>query len=91
MKLKYPVICAAAMLSCAAFASSPFMVKHNAVENGSGRAATKPAEAKSVTLAESLVHLRQCSDNGHIGQTGDNAPTPAPSSGNATPGVKLKP
>ena len=60
-----------ASLSSASFAASPFLMKHSTVtqmeQSGEGRAQfSNPQETvskqprKPVTLAESLVHFRQC-------------------------------
>ena len=52
------------MLPNASFAASPFLVTRSSIETFSddadGRAQYYKANRKSITLAESLVHLRQC-------------------------------
>jgi hypothetical protein len=52
------------LFSLSSFAASPFLVSHSAtdsaVESGGGSEVQPVTTTKSVTLAESLVHLRQC-------------------------------
>lgn len=50
------------------FAASPFLVNHSTVESDGGRAEPRVTTHKAVTLAESLVQLRQC----HLSQSPAN-------------------
>ena len=58
-------------LSFAANAARPFLVTHSSVANASDQAAVKTTQTKRITLAQSLVQLRQCDATDH--QSGGEA------------------
>ena len=52
-------------LSFAANAASPFVVTHSTVANASDQATVETTQTKRITLAQSLVQLRQCDATDH--------------------------
>ncbi len=60
-------------LSFAATAASPFVVSHSTVNNGGDQATVKTTQTKRITLAQSLVQLRQCDATDH--QSGESQST----------------
>lgn len=87
MKIKLLTVLAASTMACSAQAASPFMVKHTESEISSPVSAPA-APAKSVTLAESLMQMRQCEQAGHVGRQDDETTQSSPATTtNTTPSV----
>lgn len=60
-------------LSFAVNAASPFVVSHSSVTNVADQATAKTTQPKRITLAQSLVQLRQCDATDH--QSGESQRT----------------
>jgi hypothetical protein len=62
-------------LSCVVNAASPFVVSHSTVTNGGDQATVKTTQTKRITLAQSLVQLRQCDATDHQSGEAQNSET----------------
>ena len=86
MAKKVLILMVLAGFSLPSLAASPFLVRHDSIDSNGGQPAnaTPVTNTKSTTLAQSLVHLRNCHDNNAAAQSKTDSESASTDNANST-------